>query len=88
MHRAIASLRVGDTLRYIGDEWGIRLEDASGTTVGRLSKSFEPPSGLRCQETRVRAILVWRKSDSAAEYQANCRSEIWEVVLPELIFGQ
>jgi hypothetical protein len=35
----------------------------------------------------VRAILVWRKSDSAPEYQARCRCEAWEVVLPELIFA-
>ena len=86
VHRAIARLRVGDALRYIGDERGIRLEDASGTTVGRLSKNFKPPPGLCCQDARVRAILVRRKSDSATEYQAHCRSEIWEVVLPELIF--
>lgn len=87
VHQSIGSLCVGDELRYIADERGARLEDASGTTVGRLSKHFEPPPGLRCQAARVRAILVWRKSDSALEYQARCRSETWEVVLPELIFA-
>ncbi len=87
VHRAIASLRIGDALRYVGDELGHRLENTSGVTVGRLSKNFEPPPGLRCQAARVRAILVWRKSDSAPEYQAQCRSETWEVVLPELVFA-
>ncbi|MCW5621504.1 MAG: ATP-dependent helicase, partial [Burkholderiales bacterium] len=87
VHRAIASLRVGDALRYIADERGARLEDASGTIVGRLSKRFQSPSGLHCQAARVRAVLVWRKSDSTLEYQARCRIETWNVVLPELIFA-
>ena len=87
VHYAIAKLRVGDELRYIEDERGIQLKDTSGTTVGRLSKQFESPPGLRCQTVRVRAVLLWRKSDSAPEYQALCRSETWEVVLPELIFA-
>lgn len=85
-HQAIANLHVGDELRYISDERGVRLEDISGTPVGRLSKRFVPPPGLRCQTARVRAILLWRKSDSAPEYQAQYRRETWEVVLPELIF--
>ena len=87
VHQAIARLHIGDELRYIADEKGARLEDTSGVTVGRLSKNFEPPSGLRCQAARVRAVLAWRKSDSAPEYQAQCRCEAWEVVLPELVFA-
>ncbi len=86
VHQAIARLHVGDALRYVEDDRGARLEDGSGTTVGRLSKRFKPPPGLRCQAARVRAILLWRKSDSAPEYQARCLSEAWEVVLPELVF--
>ncbi len=84
--QAIAKLRVGDVLRYIAEERGARLEDASGTTVGRMSKHFTSPGGLHCQTARVHAILVWRKSDSAPEYQALCRCDTWEVVLPELVF--
>lgn len=87
VHQAIARLRAGDALRYVADEWGARLEDETGTPVGRFSKQFEPPPGLRCQSARVRAILTWRKSDSAPEFQARCRCETWEVVLPELIFA-
>lgn len=87
VHQAIASLRVGDELRCIMDERGVRLENTSGAIICHLSKHFEPPPGLRCQAARVRAILVWRKSDSAPEYQARCRCEAWEVVLPELIFA-
>ena len=42
---------------------------------------------MRCVSSRVRAILIWRKSDSKPEYQSRCRMEAWEVVLPELIFA-
>lgn len=87
VHQAITRLCVGDELRYIEDERGARLEDSFGTTVGRVSQRFESPPGLRCQSARVRAILIWHKSDSAPQYQASCRSETWEVVLPELIFA-
>ena len=87
VHRAIANLHVGDALSYIADEKGVRLEDASGVTVGRLSKNFKPPPSLRCQAARVRAVLVWHKSDNAPEYQAQCRCETWEVVLPEFVFA-
>lgn len=87
VQQAIASLHIGDPLRYIADGKGLRLEDASGTTVGRFSRKFEPPQGLRCQEARVRAVISWRKSDTPPEYQGLCRCEFWEVVLPELVFS-
>lgn len=87
VHQAIARLRVGDALRYVEDDRGARLEDASDTTVGRLSKHFKPPPGLRCESARVRAVLQWRKLDSTAEYRGRCLCETWEVVLPELVFA-
>jgi ATP-dependent DNA helicase RecQ len=86
VHRAIAGLRVGDQLRYVEDERGIRLDDAAGTTVARFSKHFRPPADMRCVMARVRAVLVWRKCDNAPEYQDRCRREDWEVVMPELVF--
>ncbi|SFV15879.1 RecQ family ATP-dependent DNA helicase [Pseudoduganella namucuonensis] len=86
VHRAIAGLHVGDQLHYVEDERGIRLDDAAGTTVGRLSKHFQPPAGMRCVTARVRAVLFWRKCDNSPEYQGRCRGDSWEVVMPELIF--
>jgi ATP-dependent DNA helicase RecQ len=87
LHQAIAALGVGDPLRYVTDERGSRLEIESGVIVGRLSKRFAPPRELRCQLARVRALIVWRKCDSAPEYLEQCRSDAWEVVLPELVFA-
>lgn len=87
LHAAIAGLEVGAPLRYVAEGGGIRLLDASGTLVGFLSKRFVPPAGLRCIEARVHAIVRWRKADTTPEYLARCRTEAWEVVLPELVFA-
>ncbi|MEZ5486943.1 MAG: ATP-binding domain-containing protein [Steroidobacteraceae bacterium] len=87
VHRAITALRVGDPLRYVADDKGVRLESRSGVTVGRLSRRFVPPAGLSCTEARVRGLMFWRKCDSSPEYPAHCRLDAWEVVLPELVFA-
>ncbi len=81
VHRAIAGLRIGDQLCYVEDERGIRLDNTAGFTVGRLSKNFQPPAGMRCITAQVRAVLVWRKFDNAPEYQKHCRTDTWEVIL-------
>lgn len=87
VHGAIARLSVGAGLHCVVDDKGLRLDDEEGVTVGRLAKHFGPPAGLRCCSARVRAIVVWRQADSKPEYQAQCRCEGWEVVLPELVFA-
>ncbi len=87
VHRTIADLQVGDPLALVATERGFRLDNARGQTVGHLSQHFAPPPGLRCIRASVRAILVWRRQDSAPEYQARCQCEHWEVVLPELVFS-
>ena len=87
VHRTIADLQVGDPVTLVATERGFRLDDAKGQTVGHFSQHFAPPPGLRCIRASVRAILVWRRQDSAPEYQARCQCERWEVVLPELIFS-
>lgn len=87
VHDAIAGLRIGDGLRYVADDRGIRLENDEGAVVGKFSRHFQAPDGLRCIAARVRAVMVWRQRDSAPEYRAHCRCDTWEVVLPELVFA-
>ena len=87
IHHHLAALRTGDLLQLAQDEKGYLLLNAAGQPVGRLSKKFAAPPGLSCLSARVHAVLTWRKSDSAPEYQDRCQSERWEVVLPELVFG-
>jgi ATP-dependent DNA helicase RecQ len=87
VHSATSALSAGDpiALRRGVHRW--ELTDATGRTVGRLSKAFTPPSGMRFVSARVAAVLVWRREESESGYQALARCEQWEVVLPELVFG-
>ncbi len=87
IHRRIAALQVGDELQLTADERGYRLLTLDHREVGRLSRNFVPPAGLRCIRTRVHAIVSWRRRDSDPDYQDRCRCEHWEVVLPELVFA-
>jgi ATP-dependent DNA helicase RecQ len=88
IHQRIAALKVGDSLQLVADERGCALLTPDGQRIGRLVKSFTPPSGLSCLSAKVHAILTWRKRDSDPEYQDRCRCEQWEVVVPELVFGE
>lgn len=87
IHSAIARLRPGDALQVQGidDRW--RLLDDTGRIVGRLARSFRPPSGLVCVQARVFAIIVRHRNETPAEYIDSVRCERWEVVLPELVFA-
>ena len=87
VHAAIAGLKPGDALRLQanGSHW--ELLDGQGRPVGRLAKSFAPPSGMTLESIRVTAVIQRYRQDSSAEYQSLIRCDQWEVVVPELIFG-
>jgi len=87
LHHRLADLRIGDTLRFEVGKNGYCLLNSAGYEVGRFSSNFEPPTGLRCIASTVRAVIVWRKRDSDLKYQDRCRCEQWEIVLPELVFA-
>jgi len=87
VHRAIAGLNAGDALQ-LGRERGVWvLVNAQGTSVGRLARSYTPPPGMKCLSARVAAIVLYRREDSAPDFQPSVRCDRWEVVVPELIFA-
>ncbi len=88
VHQAIAALRPGDRLRLSRQNSRWELHDDGGTVVCRLARAYTPPTGMSFVEARVVSVLVRRKEDSDPEYQSACRSDRWEVVLPEIIFGK
>lgn len=87
-HRALARLQIGDRvgLTHVNDRWLIL--DEGGVVIGRMAQSYRPPTGLQFIRGTARAIIQWRKVDSAEEFQASIRRETWEVVLPEWVFGR
>ena len=86
IHRTISALSVGDQLktRILSDgRW--ELLNPAGTAIGRLAKSFVPPSGTRCRSAAVRAVVRRSREETPLEYR-NPLCDAWEVVVPELTF--
>ena len=87
VHQTIANLKAGDPLLLRESEKYWELTDANGKITGRMSKEkLTIPAGTRFLSGRVAAIIVWRREDSAVEYQNMSRCDSWEVVVPELVF--
>ena len=83
---AIAEARIGDGMTLVRDGGRWLLHDAKGRVLGRMSKSFVPPSGTRFARGEIAAILHWRKEDGDEAFHHTLRRVSWEVVLPELVF--
>ena len=83
---AIRNADVGNTLTltHERDRWIIR--DGNGIAIGRMSKAYSPPDGTMFISGQVGAMLRWRKSDSAEDYQHMMQRDEWDVILPEFIF--
>jgi len=63
------------------------IQDVQGRPLGRMAKSWSPTDGRSFVRGEVGAIVRWRKSDCQEEYRERIRREVWEVVVPELVFG-
>ena len=86
VHKAIAALKPGNALQLQANGGRWDLLDGQGRFVGRLAKSFTPPSGMSLESIRVIAVIQRHRADSSAEYQPFIKCDQWEVVLPELVF--
>ncbi|WP_457648330.1 RecQ family ATP-dependent DNA helicase [Profundibacter sp.] len=83
---AIAQARVGDpvTLVHQHDRW--QLTDSSGRSLGRMAKKFSPLENTRFIHGEIAAIIQRRKEDGEETYHHMLRRDVWEVIIPEMIF--
>ena len=86
VHPAIAALVPGDRLQVRNRSSRWELLDSHGTVVGQLAQSFTPPANMRCAYASVLAIATWDRESSDPTYRERLRSDVWEVVVPELAF--
>ena len=86
VHRSIARLSSGDLLQVRMGAHRHELLDSRGTVVGQLASGFEVPSGMRCAFATVLAITTWDQERSEPQYRDRLQCDIWEVVVPELVF--
>lgn len=87
VHRHLEALESGSPLLLHNDGQHWVLLDQHGQTVGHMSRAFSPPLRMKCVSARVMAIQVRRLQDAAKEFQHLVKSDLWEVVLPELVFS-
>ena len=68
IHKAIAALSPGDPLHTrLSSQGRWQLLDKNGSTVGKLSKNFEPPQNMRCRSAKVLAIVEVEPRDIGSE---------------------
>jgi len=85
---AISAAKVGDRLQIVRDGPTWMIQDSRGQALGRMAKSWSPPEGLNFLRGEVGAIVRWRRADNREEFRAHLQRDVWEAVVPELVFGQ
>ena len=85
VHRAIAALSPGELLQIRKGSNRLELLDRHGTVVGQLSTAFQVPDSMRCTSATALAIATWNRESSEVPYREGLRSDVWEVVVPELV---
>jgi ATP-dependent DNA helicase RecQ len=83
---AISEAKAGDPLRIVPDGRGWMMQDAQGRALGRMARSWSPPVSLSFHRGEVGAIVRWRRSDNQEEYRVHLQRDVWEAVVPELVY--
>ncbi|RWD31325.1 MAG: RecQ family ATP-dependent DNA helicase [Mesorhizobium sp.] len=84
---AISAATVGDPVHIVRDDRSWMIQNEKGQTLGRMAKSWAPPEHLSFLRGEVGAIVRWRKSDNQEEYRVHLHRDVWEAIVPELVFG-
>jgi ATP-dependent DNA helicase RecQ len=84
---AISAAKAGDPIQIVRDGTLWMIQNRNGTALGRMAKSWSPPEGLSFLRGEVGAIFRRRKSDNQEEFRALLQRDVWEVAVPELVFG-
>ncbi len=83
---AIGEARAGDPMTLVREHDRWHLKDSNGRSLGRMAKSFAPPSNTSFARGEIAAILRWRKEDGDEAFHYTLRRDAWEVVIPEMVF--
>lgn len=89
-HRSLAAIsvaKVGDPIQIVRDGQSWMIQDRRGQALGRMAGSWSPPEDLNFLRGEVGAIVRWRKSDNQQEFRARLHQEVWETIVPDLVFG-
>lgn len=83
---ALEGVAAGDPVRLkrSSDHW--LVESTEGVALGRLAKSYCPPTDAEFVEGTVAAVVLRTREDCAEDWRPGLRREEWAVVVPELVF--
>ena len=83
---AIAQAQVGDPIVLVQkrDRW--HLADSNGRSLGRMAMKFSPPQNTRFIHGEIAAIIQRRKEDGEEAFYHTLRRDVWEVIIPEMVF--
>ena len=86
---AIAEARIGDPV-WLMDDGGVwALGDARGRILGRMAKkNFLHPENAKFVRGEIAAILRRYREDNEEEFRSMIKRDIWEVIVPELVFEE
>ena len=84
----IGQCQVGDRISLERGDKTWMIKDATGRTVGRMSRSFAPPARCEISHAEVGAVVRWRRSDNAEEYREAIVRDEWETILPDIIYAR
>ena len=86
---AIAEAHVGDPVWLMEDGGAWALGDARGRILGRMAKrNFSPPENTKFVRGEIAAILRRYREDNEEEFRSMIRRDVWEVIVPELVFEE
>jgi ATP-dependent DNA helicase RecQ len=74
-------------LQLVNDGQRWTLLDQQGHCVGNMSRAFSPPTDMQCVSAAVMAIQVRQIQETDEDFRHLVKSDLWEVVLPELVFA-
>ena len=85
---ATGAAQTGDPLKLVFEQDRWHIKDMSDSILGRMAKNFAPPPNTKFSYGKIAAILEWRKQYGDEAFHYTLKREVWEVVIPELVFEE
>lgn len=85
---ATGAAQTGDPIILVLEQDRWHIKDISDRILGRMAKNFAPPPNTKFSYGKIAAILEWRKQYGDEAFHYTLKREVWEVVIPELVFEE
>lgn len=90
IHQHLSNIQTGDSVSLVRTASGIRIHDAAGFCIARLSGTASRFWGDKLDtilQVRVLALIQRHAKDPADEFRERIKAEHWELPLLEVVYG-